>query len=553
MKYSRIRRSAISVDGSLTRISAVVKLTLMALVLCGASPVVPAQDPASTPAPTAEELRLQEENRLLELKKTNAELKKDIRESQPKASATPLEGKTTADENVVIETQMVTFKAMSDIADRIGSEIHQKFGGVKSIVIYDAEELQNLRHYRSTSPILEGRIQGLKDQYGRVLESLGALKSAASWNAQAKVAGQGGPDGIIIDFGVNKAVSAMASPGSAAANFPLPIPAVTEGLKVFADLLALIRTDTDIKGKTVSVEESAMVAETFRALRNRFGAAISLYYPRFVSPEIYLEGCQEKNTRVFCSATLSSLARLYAEKEKADEELHRDMFDVTTQFEKATREKNQAEGSITSLAKQIADLKLSRLKAELEKPWTAAQNTRFQKYVEELDKMKADAESARIIAEAALEHYAKRKNVLEQLQGFNQQADSLVANLVKADEKTGRSELSNLMRAENMDKALGADGYWLAFKSIIAGGNNRTRTNLFRYFSGAKLDHSGGLVVEWSLYNRNGKSVDSNKDSSYGGYMTPKELQSGTFKDAVADPASQKRAQDPSLASSKNP
>ena len=316
-------------------------------------------------------------------------------------------------------------------------------------------------------------------------------------------------------------------------------------------MLALVRTDTEIKGKSVTVEESALVAETFRALRNRFGTSVNLFYPKVISPEIYLEGCQHNSTPIYCSPTLSSLASLYAEKQKADQELSVDMFDVTLQFEKATRDKAQAEGSIASLAKQIADLKLDQLKAELEKPWSPAQVTRFQKYINELQVLKTEAMFAKTTAESQLAYFGKRKNVLEQLQALDQQTDQLVGNLVKADEKTGRTELSNFMRAENMDKALGTEGYWLVFRSISAGGNNRTRTNLFRYFSGAKLDHSGGLVVEWALYNQNGKSVDSNKDSSYGGYVTPKEIQSGRLKDAVADPTLPAVPASPALARSK--
>ena len=72
-------------NGSIARVTVALKLALMAIVICAASTVIKAQDsapapgPTATATPTAEELRLQEENRLLALKKTNAELKKDIR------------------------------------------------------------------------------------------------------------------------------------------------------------------------------------------------------------------------------------------------------------------------------------------------------------------------------------------------------------------------------------------------------------------------------------------------------------------------------------------
>ncbi|MDX6531950.1 MAG: hypothetical protein QOH41_4240 [Blastocatellia bacterium] len=520
--------------------STIIKMLMVTILLMAGSYRAFGQNqpstPAPTPAPSAEELRLAEQNRVLALEKTNAQLKKDIREAQPQPAATPLEGKTTADENVVIETQLVTYKAMSDVADRIGGEIHQKFTGAKSIAIYDAEELQNLKHYRDTSPILDGRIEGLKDQYGRVLEKLSAIsrpRTVTVTTSESLVRSLNS-----IQSGVSSttaSISASVATDTAVESLLPGVNTVGVGLKAFADLLALMRTDTEIKGKSVTVEERAMVAETFRALRNRFGSDVNLYYPQVVPPEIYLEGCQDRNSRVFCSHTLSELAGLYAEKENAENQLLAEMFETSSQFDKATAQKSQAESELKDLAKQIGDLKLDRLKAELEKPWTPAQATRFDKFISDLEARKSAAQSSKSAAESQLEYSARKKNVLERLQDLNRQADELVANLAKPDEKTGRSELANFLRAENIDKALGTNGYWLEFKSISAGGNNRIQKNLFRYFSGAKIDHSGGIVVEWALYNRNGVSVDSNKDSSYGGYLTPKEIQSAQFRDTVDD------------------
>ena len=489
----------------------------------------PTATPSATPTPTAEELRLDEQNRLLEKKKTNAQLKKDIRDAQPQPTTTPLEGKTTVDENVVIETQMVTYKAMSDVADRIGNEIYQKFPGAQSIAIYDAEELENLKHYRAMSPILTGRIESLEKQYDNVLPRL-------TQNSK-----------LLMSFKIrNSLVEASAATTASNAlttssvesltSFTDPITAATIGLRTFADLMALFRSDTDIKGKSVTVEESAIVAETFRALRNRFSGNLSLYYPKVVSPEVFLEECRVGTDRTYCSPTLSALAGLYAKKEEADRKLSEQMADATFQFERFTKQQATAEEEVKSLAKQISDLKLERLHAELEKPWTPVQIAKFEKFIGELAATRQMALSTKTVAESQLQTLSNVKDVLEQLKGLNQQADQLVAGLIKADEKTGLSELANFLRAENIDRMIGKDGYWLELKSISAGGNNRTRKNFFRYFSGAKLDHSGGMIIEWALYDRKGVSVDSNKDSSYAGYHAPKEIESGKLQDAVADP-----------------
>jgi hypothetical protein len=509
----------------------VIATLLLLLLLSIAGGTAAAQDstatPSATPTPTVAEQRLDEQNRLLEKQKTNAQLKKDIREAQPQPATTPLEGKTNVDENVVIETQMVTYKAMSDVADRIGDEIYQKFPRARAIAVYDAEELENLKNYRATSPILTGRIDSLLAQYDAVFLRLSQIpepRLTSQRNSRLTITTTREPNSITTN-----SVSALAEISG-------PIAAATIGLRTFADLLALMRSDTDIKGKSVTVEESAMVAETFRALRNRFGATVTLYYPKVVSPDVDLEGCLQGNNRVFCSSTLSALAGLYVKREEADRKLSEETFDTAFQFESLAKQKAEADDSIKALTKQIGDLKLERLHAELAKAWTPAQVATFENFIRELETARRTAESAKTAAQSQLEYFARKKDVLEQLKGINEQADQLVAGLSKADEKTGRTELANFMRAENIERVVSNDGYWLELKSISAGGNNRTRKNLFRYFSGAKLDHSGGMIVEWALYDRRGASVESNKDSSYAGYHTPKEIEGGKLQDAVADP-----------------
>jgi hypothetical protein len=524
------------------------------LIILATSLVASAQDPASSPAPTltpsAAETRLTQENTLLELEKKNAQLKKEIREAQPQPSATPLEGKTTVDENVIMETQMVTYKAMSEVADRLGDEIFRRFGGAKSIAIFDAEELQNLNRYRAMFPMIEGMVDGLKEQYSTVFRELSKIPRVETSNRSAVSSISPNRTSALTSITVTGSeASAMVANVSSAATAipPEPVSSALLGLRAFADLLALARTDTEIKGKSVSVEENAIVAETFRALRNRFGTSLNLYYPKAVSPELNLENCQQGNDRTFCSPILSSLASLYAKKEEADKKIIAEMHDVTSGFERATVQKNTALEDLKVLTKQISDIKTERLKAELAKPWTSVQIRKFERFVKELEAQKNEALSQKSDAEAQLESIGKKKNLLEMLQTLNQRAGEMAAQLAAPDEKTGHSELADFLRAENIDKTMGEGSYWLEVKSISAGGNNRTRKNLFRYFSGAKLDHSGGIIMAWNLYDRNGVSVDSNKDSSYGGYQTPKQIVNAGNREAVSD---QTQSQSQSVAKS---
>lgn len=518
-------------QSTLAQFMAVVFLILMAII------TTQAQEPTATPAPSPS--AIEKEIERLKKEKEKAELEKAIRDSQPQPSSTPLEGKTTVDENVIIETQMVTYKALSDVAERIGSEIQAGFPSAKSIAIYDADELQNLKHYRAASPVLEGRIESLKQRYSDIFAEISMHPELQALTVQTETSKT---SNNLIKSTTSSNVNTL----TATTGVTTAAGGAVMALKAFADLLALMRTDTEIKGKSVTVEESAMVAETFRALRNKFKNQIKLYYPSVVAPEADFEGCPVGSTRKFCSPILSSLGALYAKKEEAEKKLLNKFFDISSEFEKMTRKKTGAAEEITALSKQIDDLNLDRLKQELKKPWTRVQISKFEMFIKALEVRKAAAVSAKTEAAARLETLAKQKNLLEALQTANQQADEMVAALAKPDDK-GKSQLANFLRAENMNQALGNDGLWLEFRAISAGGNNRTRKNLFRYFSGAKLDHSGGVIIEWALYDRNGVSVESNKDSSYPGYFAPKEIRSGKLQDAVADP---RRPETPAVAKS---
>lgn len=525
-------------QSTLAHVMAVIFMILTAFVTTQAQE--PGSIPAATPAPSPS--AIDKEIERLKKEKEKAELKKEIREAQPTPSTTPLDGKTTADENVIIETQMVTYKAMSDVAERIGAEIHSGFPNAQAIAIYNTEELQNLKHYRVAAPVLNARIDDLKDQYEKVfteIEKHPELRASALEETTFTVSQKSSVNKAITN--ASAGLNMIIGPGAIAAG-------AGTALKAFADLLALIRTDTEVKGKTVTVEESAMVAETFRALRTKFEGRLRLYYPAVVQPEADFEGCPKWSTRDFCSPILTALAGLYEKRADAQQRLFVKMFDVTAEFDKMTRKKAGAGEEVGALSKQIDELNLDRLKQELVKPWTKLQVMRFEKFIKGLEARTAEAVSEKTAASTRLETLAKEKNLLEALQALNQQSDEMVAALAKPDDK-GKSELASFLRAENMDKAMGNDGFWLEFRAISAGGNNRTRKNLFRYFSGAKLDHSGGVIIEWALYDRNGVSVESNKDSSYPGYFAPKEIQSGKLKDAVADP---RRPQTPAVAKSGN-
>jgi hypothetical protein len=117
-----------------------------------------------TPTPSAEELMLQEEKRLTELRRDIELARKAIRDAQPvpekpaappAPTATPLAGDTTL-ENVKLEPEMVSYKAMLEAAYVISEEIKKTRGGARNIAIYDAQVVKDWRFYQALFPAFEG-------------------------------------------------------------------------------------------------------------------------------------------------------------------------------------------------------------------------------------------------------------------------------------------------------------------------------------------------------------------------------------------------------------
>lgn len=137
----------------------------------------------------------------------------------------------------------------------------------------------------------------------------------------------------------------------------------------------------------------------------------------------------------------------------------------------------------------------------------------------------------------------KLDDTVAKLRAKNEQFVKSVEALVKADNVSGLKSLASYIKAENMPAALkGAAGqetnfYWLQLKALKAGGNNRLKTNLVVdiFTGGSRLSHSGGAVVEYILFDRNGQSVASAIFTPYSGYVKADKVKRLKNLSAVGD------------------
>ena len=444
-------------------------------LLCSLSSLIIGQEPS--PTPTEEERRLQEQNRILTLKKENATLKKEIREAALSPTSTPLPGDAEVTE-VTIEPQMMSYRAMSTACHCIATKIKSRVGDAKLIVIYDPTAVAGLKHYRLSYPIVAERLDGIIKRMEEQTKPAVVLK---------------GLDATSVAPGLGTGLSFA-----------------EDLLKSFADVLAMFRTDTKIEGVDVSIEPKALRAEMLYALHETYGPTIMLYDPGSFSPD---EAAAKENGN-FKSEILKSLLRGY----RARNTLLQMVGSIHELIDGEEVAIKDLEAEIAGLKEKITELEGQLKKAKSKKEKKDKQAA--------IDNAKADIEArAKTIADKKVS-IAGLKAGQVRLNDLLKEFDSLMTELTTISEKTGTNDLLTFLKAESLELVLNEAGkyYWLDIASVSAGGNNRTRKNLLTFFGGSRIDHSGGVVLEWQLLNPRWRFVEGGKTQIYEGYLGSKKI-----------------------------
>jgi len=136
----------------------------------------------------------------------------------------------------------------------------------------------------------------------------------------------------------------------------------------------------------------------------------------------------------------------------------------------------------SEIIKQLGNLSLVKARGEQE--------------VAEFDALSTEAQKASI-----------KKAFIPRVRALNTQVDTFISNLMRLDDTTKQSALTGLYRAEKL-RTLFQDEkqqtYVLHLKVAKAEGTKTTKSNLF---TGTKLTYTGGMIVSYTLFDRNGQIV----------------------------------------------
>ncbi|MEP6705912.1 MAG: hypothetical protein ABJC05_00250 [Pyrinomonadaceae bacterium] len=421
-----------------------------------------------------------------------------------------------------METDIVAYKAMAEAARTLVDDIGNRSPKpLRNLAIYDAQVVKDWRFYQAVFPAFKGQTEDILSSYKDMI----CPNAAVDPKFYKLYCKKKDDSAFLHDERIDTADLAPAAIENAFA-------VGGNLIKSFIDLTSLFRTDTKITGKSVTIDDSALVAEVFRVLKEK-SANTNLYYPKVFPPRIDPNGQ---------STTIQLVGLLFIYKSEADRLIKNQtgvQEGLTTSIKADVKEKGQ-------LDTDLAQVKV--LKQELDNLYAAmrAEKVRLfrQKLWEEIVEVQSKLSKFRPQAEleARISVLKGRINLvlaqidaidssIEPLAELNTRFQKFVDEFVKVD-GSGVNALALFIRSEDITGAMpDPDSYWLEIKSVAAGGNNRTRKNLIWFFSGARVDHSGGVIIEYTLYDRTGAVVVSDKLSHYEGYVRPKRIRSGSFKD----------------------
>lgn len=462
----------------------------------------------------------------LEKTKTEAETRKAIAEARkaelearfPKASTSPLEGKTTT-EGDFIEGQIAAYLSLTDAAERIATDL-SGYPGIQTLVVHKQTDFALLQNYYAG----RNRITMLINQFTALtLAENGTVAADAAAPAPA------------IPVPVLRPGTGSGS-SSRRANFiapPLVLGAATSTVGAFNDFLGAFRTDVTISAKSVEIAEDAVVAELFKALRAKYPGGVNLYYPGLVPPKVNTVGN---------SPIIAHIETLYAAKERAE-------LGAASVASAVDKKQDQIAGlnqlieeaaSVFDDVKARNDARIVVLKdqiLELEKE-PIKNAAKIAAFLAEIGVINADTNAAYAAAKAAQAPYVALIAPLETrittlqssskpLDDLIKQFDNLIKELIKTDDSGGISLINSYVQTENLIATVSTpNSYFLAIGFVKGGGNQKVARNLIAdvFRGGSKITYSGGVILKYNLFTADGRSVLSNTTKRYEKYMSSKEV-----------------------------
>lgn len=553
------------------------------LPLESAAVILPQEAATPTPSPTPdqEKERLEREKDLATLRKDKAEADKAAAEARkaemeakfPKPTTSPLEGKTTV-EGAVIESQMISYVSLGKAADRIIEKIKDNWIETdssgkaqvlnKNLAIYNERDINLMLSYKvanaqidliqlgytklltSTSTVTPCSKATAEGMPGKGPETL-ALSAAESFlgafvdmtallRTNVEIKGQT----FVIDEGPLAAEVLRAAKDEKGIKGNLYYPYVFPPNLSATDEFKLLAHLEDVHKLRILAEKLlGDLAKTSKDLSDandkikQLKESIEKTIPKQMADAIAAAGNIIKANCRKLSADVDGIKNLPLDPTNT-QPLHLQSEAMVKLIEKARVSCRQMDPDkleqLLGLSDMIVKLGKQLDKANQDLPKANQDEKELECKLRDLEsKLDLGTITDPTDPDEVKEH---ADTAVARLKALNAQFDSLVNAMTQAD-AGGANMLTNYLRIEKLNSALPvADSYWLVLKVINAGGNNRIKTNLLVdiFTGGNRVSHSGGVIVQYHLFDSDGISKSSGTISEYAGYVRASKVREMTQK-----------------------
>lgn len=434
---------------------------------------------AQTSAPDSDEVKeLKEKNAILEQKLKLAENEKKLLDVfNLKSDVKPLDGSIKTGGDAFIETEMLAYTMMIQVADTFGGQICRNLncntvivnnangssngaatvasvGGrnenvktttpvpKRAVFIFNRDQINDYLHYLA----VQNQLKLFKDEYEKAVQSTKPSPTTSPSPAPSP----GSPSTETTVYGFNPILA-------------LP---VAEGLiKAGIEIASLFKTNTEIQGKTFQIQETALASAISRSLVSR---GVPVKYPSLLPPNL------SDSTSDFLTK-IDNLQKQYAE--------------IIEFLKPLVKEKKELDDRVFTIANllntNLTETELNRLKAEK----TAKENRSKQL-------------AARMAPYTTL----------------NQSFTDFLMSFQAVKDNAGTTAMIRVLTAEKLKRAVDAGtNSTILFPFVIrSGGNVKISKNLFR---SDKMYQSGGFIGSYYLFDKNGSIIATNIGGKYDGYF----------------------------------
>ena len=416
----------------------------------------------NTPADPPDLARLKAQNALLEQRAAIAENRNKLIGANFPSDVQPLKGETKIAGDHPIEGEILAYKALIQLSADIANKIAALAKKPDRILIHSEADIELLLGYQAFLAQVEVIKTHIEKETKEAEKLFSKPDAHPAIHALEHLDIAGSKSFLATEAG-GKAAEEVAGAALGGMLGGAPVALASAAIRSAISLISLFRADVSLNYSDLAIGDRALIAAVSARLAE---AHFEVYDPSLMPPHLM------------------------------DLKL-----DITNKLEDCDKECSRLEGA----RKKIA-AKQSELKNEIEdltKRIAAGKETVHHDALRRELETKQHRLDAFDAADAGLA-------------GAGAAMTDLQAALTKADDKSGISPLTKILHAEKLAKvATGA--HWLWLKVVTAGGGCQTRQTLWGLCT--TVSYSGGCVVEFALFDGDGKLVTAAVLPGYTGFL----------------------------------